>query len=149
MISSFVSAASNVHPGNVAGQRMAEPTVVVENAAEQTTQEPTEEQPTVVTATETTEEDPAPARTGASTLTMDDEAARTPPPSSVAEEGDRAPTPPPAEETRAPTLARAEASSPKGSPSRGKDPLIPVTMAGGSTEGEEAQATSDDEVEEI
>ena len=53
------SAASDVDPGNVAGQRTAEPAVVVENAAKQTTQEPTEEQPAVVTAAETAEQDPA------------------------------------------------------------------------------------------
>ena len=79
----------------------------------------------------------------------DEEAARTPPPSSVAEEEDKAPTPPPAEERRVPTPPRAETSSPKGSPSRGKGPVIPVTAAGGSTEGEETQAASDNEVEEI
>jgi len=70
------------------------------------------------------------------------------PPSSVTEEGDRAPTPPP-DEKRAPTPPRAETSSPKGSPSRGKGPVIPMTTTGGSTEGEETQAASDDEVEEI
>ena len=37
----------------------------------------------------------------------------------------------------------------EGSPSRGKGPMILVTVAGGSTGGEEAQAASDDEVEEI
>ena len=145
----FVSAASDVDPDNVVGQKTAEPTVVVEDAAQQTTQEQTEGQPTVVSAVETTEEDPAQARTGASTPARHDEAARTPPSSSVAEEGDRAPAPPPAEERRAPTPPRAEASSPKGSPGRDKGPVIPVTTAGGSAEGEEAQAASDDEVEEI
>jgi len=103
----------------------------------------------VVIRAETVEEDPAPARTGAGTPAGDEEAARTPPPSSVVEEEDKAPTPPPAEEWRVPTPPRAETSSPKGSPSRGKHPVIPVTTAGGSTEGEETQATSDDEVEEI
>ena len=103
----------------------------------------------MVTAAETAEEGPAQARSGASTLTRDNEAARMPPLSSVAEEGDRAPTLPPAEERRAPTPPRAEASSPKGSPGRDKGPVIPVTTAGGSAEGEEAQAASDDEVEEI
>ena len=98
---------------------------------------------------ETVKEDPAQVKTGGNTLTRGDEAARTPPPSSVAEEGDKAPTPPPAEERRTPTPPRVEASSPKGSPSRGKGPLIPVTTAGGSAEGEEAQAAPDDEVEEI
>ena len=127
MISSFVSAASNVHPGNVAGQRTAEPTVVVENAAEQTTQEQTEEQPAVVTVAETAEDNPAQTRTGTSTPTRDDEAARTP-----------RPTSPPAGERRTPTPPRAEASSPKGSPSRGKGPVIPVTTAGGSAESGEA-----------
>jgi len=102
-----------------------------------------------VTAVETAEEDPAQARTGTSTPTRDDEAARMPPLSSVMEEGDRAPTPPPAEEIRGPTPPREETSSPKGSPGQGKGHVIPSTMAGGSTEGEEAQATFDDEVEEI
>jgi len=102
-----------------------------------------------VTAAEAAEADPAQARTRASTPARDDGAARTPPPSSVAEEEDRAPTPPPAEERRTPTPPREEASSPKGSPGRGKGPVIPVTTAGGSAEAEEAQATSDDEVEEI
>jgi len=80
MVSFFASAASDVDPGNVAGQKTAEPAVVIENTTEQTTQGPTEEQPTVVTAAETAEEGPAQARTGASTPTRGDEAARTPPP---------------------------------------------------------------------
>jgi len=148
-MSSFASTASDVDPGNVASQRTAEPAVVVDNATEWTTQGLTEEQPTVVTAAETAEDSPAQARTRASTPTWDDDAARTPPPSSVTEEGDRAPTPPPAEERRGPTPPRAETSSPKGSPHRGKGPVIPITVAGGSAEGEEAQATSDNEVEQI
>jgi len=90
---SSASAASDVDPGNVAGQRTADPAVVVESATEQTTQEPTEEQPAVVTAAETAREDPAQARAGARTPTWDDEAARTPPPSSVVEEVDRAQLP--------------------------------------------------------
>ena len=98
---------------------------------------------------ETVEEDPAQAKTGVSTPTRGDEAAGTPPRSSVAEEGDKVPTPPPTEEERAPTPAPTEASTPKGSPSRGKGPMIPITVAGGSAEDEEAQAASDDEVEEI
>ncbi|XP_021306280.1 uncharacterized protein LOC110431500 [Sorghum bicolor] len=98
---------------------------------------------------ETVEEVPAQARTRASTPSRDDEAARTPVPSSVTEEGDKTPTSPPAGERRAPTPPRAEASSRKGSPSRGKGPLIPVTTAGGSAESEEPQEASDDEVEEI
>jgi len=148
-MSSFASAASDVDPGKVAGQRTAEPAVVVENAAEQTTQEQAEEQPAVATTAESVEEDLTQVRTEASTPTRDDDAARTPPPSSVAEEGDKAPTPPPVEERRAPTPPWAEASSPKGSPSWGKCPLIPVTMAGGSAKGREAQVASDDEVEGI
>jgi len=144
----FVSTASDVDPDNVDSQKTAEPAVVVKDVAQQTTQEQTEVQPTVVIAAETAEEDPAQARTGVSTPARD-EAARTPPPSSVAEEGDRAPTPPPAEERRAPTPPQTETSSPKGSPGRDKGLVIPVTMVGGSAEGEETQAASDDEVEEI
>ena len=145
----FVSAASDVDPDNVAGQKTAEPAVVVEDAVQQTTQEQSEEQPMVVTVAESAEEHPTPTGTGASTPARDDEAARMPPPSSVAEEEDRAPTPPPAEERRVPTPPRAETSSPKGSPGRDKGPVIPVTTTGGSAEGEETQAASDDEVETI
>ena len=57
--------------------------------------------------------------------------------------------PPPAEEERAPTPVSAEASTPEGSPSRGKGPMIPVTVAGGSEEGAESQAAFDEDVEEI
>jgi len=145
----FVSAASDVDPDNVAGQKTVEPAVVVENAAEQATQGQVEEQPTVATVAETVEEVPAQTMAGRSTRTRGDDAARAPPPSSVAEEGDKAPTPPPAEERRTPTLPRAGASPSKGSPGRVREPLIPVTPAGGSAEGEEAPAASDDEVEEI
>jgi hypothetical protein len=103
----------------------------------------------VVAVADTAEEDPAQDKAGASAPTRGDETAGMPPPSSVAEEGDKVPTPPPTEEERAPTLAPAEAPTPEGSPSRGKGPMIPVTVTGGSMEGEEAQAASDDEVEEI
>ncbi|XP_021303745.1 uncharacterized protein LOC110430404 [Sorghum bicolor] len=142
-------AASDVYPDNVAGQKTAEPAVVVEDAAPQTTQEGTEGHPTVVVGAETAEEHPAPAKTRAGTTVGNEETARTPPPNSVAEEEDKAPTLPPAEERRVPTPPRAETSSPKGSPGHGKGPVIPVTTAGGSTGGEETQAASDDEVEEI
>ena len=117
----FVSAASNIDPHNVAGQKTAEPTVVVEDASQQTTQEQTEGQPMVVSAAETTEEGPAQARTGASTPARDDEATRMSSLSSVAEEGDRAMTPPIAKERRAPTPPRAETSSPK-------DPLAGIRV---------------------
>jgi hypothetical protein len=139
--------ASDVDPGNIAGQRTAELAVVIENAAEQTTQEQTEERPAVVTMAETCQGGPGSGEDGGSTPTRGDEAARTPPSSSVAEEGDKASMP--AEERRTPTPPQAEASSPKGSPGRGKGPLVPVTTAGGSAEGEEAQVASDDEVDEI
>ena len=62
----FVSAASDVDPDHMAGQRAAEPAAVVGDAAPQTT----EEQPTATTAAESSEELPAPAR--------DEEATRTP-----------------------------------------------------------------------
>ena len=144
----FVSAASDVDP-DVAGQKTAEPSVVIENAAEQATQGHVEEQPTVATVVEAVEEVPAQAMAGRSTPTRGDDATRAPPPSSVVEEGDKAPTPPPAEERRTPTLPRAGASPSKGSPGRVREPLKPVTTAGGSAKGEEAPTASDDEVEEI
>ena len=121
--------------------------VVVEDTAQQTARGQSEEQPAVVTAAESAEEHLALARAGASTHARGDEVVRTPPPSSVVEEEGRALTPPPAEERRVPTPPRAEASSPKGSPGRDKGPVIPVTTAGRSAEGEESQAASDDEVE--
>ena len=102
-----------------------------------------------MTAAEVVEEVSAQARVGRSTPTRADDATRMPPPSNVTEEGDGAPTPPPAEVRRAPTPPRAEASPPKGSPGRGREPLIPVTPAGGSAEGKEAPAASDDEVDKI
>ena len=144
-----VSAASNVDPDNVAGQKTAEPAAVVEDAAQQATQEQPEEQPTAMTAAESTEEHPAPAKTRANTPVGGDESARMPLPSNVAEEEDRALTTPPSEGRRIPTPPRAEASSPNGSPSQDQGPVIPVTTAGGSAEGEETRAASDDEVEEI
>ena len=122
---------------------------VVEDATPQTTQEHAEEQPAATIVAESAEEHPAPARTRASTPVGDVESARMPPPSSVAEEEDRAPTTPPSEGRRVPTPPRAGASSPKGSPSRDQGPVITVTAAGGSAEGEETRAASDDKVEEI
>ena len=129
----FVSATSDIDPDHMAGQRAAEPTAVVGDAAPQTT----EEQPAATTAAESTEEHPDLAR--------DEEAARTP----VMEEEGRAPTPPPAEERRVPTPSRAEASSPGGSPGLDQGPVMPATTTGGSAEGEETRTASDDEVEEI
>jgi len=123
--------------------RTTEPVVADENAAEDTICKQPVEQPPVVAMAKTAEEDPAQDKAEASTPKRGDEATGTPRPSSVAEEGDKVPAPPPAEEERAPTLVPAEASTPEGSP------MIPVTMAGGSVEGEEAQPASDDEVEEI
>ena len=136
-----ISAASDVDPDKVAGEGTAEPAAVIEDAAQQTAQEQPEEQPATTTAAESAEEHPAPARTRASTPVGDDESARMPPPSSVAEEEDRAPTTPPSAGTRDPTPPRAEASSPKGSPGRVQGPVIPVTAAGGSAEGEETRVT--------
>jgi len=107
------------------------------------------EQPAAVTAAESAEEHPALARTQASTPVRGDETARVPPPSSLAEEENRAPTTPPSEGRSVLTPPRAEASSPKGSPSRDQGPTIPVTTAGDSAEGEETRTISDDEVEEI
>ena len=107
------------------------------------------EHPTVVAAAEVTEENPAQDKAKASTPTRGNETTGTPPPTSAVEEEDKVPSPSLAEEERAPTPAPAEASTLEGSPSRGKGPMIPVTVAGGSAEGEEAQAASDDEVEEI
>ena len=129
--------------------RTTKPTVADGNATEQTVHEQPVEQTAVAATAEVAEDDPAQDKARASTSTRGIETTGTPPPSSAAEEGDKISTPPPAEEERAPTLAPAEASTPEGSPSRGKGPMIPVAMAGGSAEGEEAHAASDDEVEEI
>jgi len=89
-MSYFVSAASDVDPDHIAGQRTAEPIAVVGDAVPQTTQEHAEEQPATTTAAESAEEHPALARARAGTPTRDGEAARTPPPSNVAEENGRA-----------------------------------------------------------
>jgi len=140
----FVSAASDVDPDHIAGQREAEPVAVVGDAAPQTT-----EQPTATTAAESAEEHPAPARAMAGTPTRDGEAARTPPPSNVVEEEGRAPTPPLAEEGRVPTPPRAEATSPVGSPGLDQGLVMPATTAGGNAADEETRTAFDDEVEEI
>ena len=107
------------------------------------------EQPAVASVAKTAEEDPARDKAGAGTPTRVDETVRTPPPSSVVEEGDKVPTPRPAEEERAPTPTSVETSTPEGSPSQGRGPMIPITVARGSEGGAETQAASDDEVEEI
>jgi len=106
------------------------------------------EQPTVVAAAEVAEENSVQDKARASTPTRGNETAGTPPPSSAVEEEDKVPSPSPAEE-KAPTLAPTESSTLEGSPSRGKGPMIPVTVVGGSTEGEEAQAAFDHKLEEI
>ena len=146
IISFFDSVASDVDLGNVAGLGTTEPASTDKNAVEQTGREQPVEEPAVVSVIEDAEEDLAQDKAGARTLIRGDETAGRPPPSGVAEEEERAPTPPPAEVERAPTPVPAEASTPEGSPSRGKGPIIPVTMAGGSEGGAEAQAASDDEV---
>jgi len=140
----IVSAASDVDPDHVAGQRVAEPAATARDAALQTT-----EQPAATTVAESAEELPALARTAASTPTRDEEATRTPPPSSVVEEEDRVPTPPPAEERGVPTPPRAGASSSAGSPGLDQGLVMPATTAGGSAANKETQAASDDDVEEI
>ena len=106
------------------------------------------EQPAVVATAGTAKGDPAQDKARASTPTRGEATAGTAPPSSIVEEGDKVPSPP-AEEGRAPTPALVEASMLEGSRSQGKGPMIPVTVDGGSAEGEEALAASDDEVEEI
>jgi len=92
----FVSAASDVDPGNVAGLGTTELAVADKDAADQTDRKQPVEQPTVVSMVETAQQDPAQDRAGARTPTRGDETERTPPPSSVAEEGDEVPAPPPA-----------------------------------------------------
>ena len=58
------------------------------------------------------------------------------------------------EENKAPFPALVEeppveAPAQEGAPDHGKGPMMPSTVVGGSAEGEETQAASDDEVEEI
>ena len=139
----IASAASDVDPDRVAGQRVAEPVAATVGTAPQTT-----EQPAATTVAESAEEDPASAKTAASAPTRDEEAMWTPPPSSIVEEEGRVPTPP-AEEWGIPTLPRAGASSPVGSPGLDQGPVMLAITAGGSAVNEETQAASDDDVEEI
>ena len=117
----------------------------------QTTLEQPMAQPAAIPATEMVDEDPVQARAETGTPTRVDETAGTPPPNSVAGEENKAPSPAPVEEGRAPSLSLApvEAPTQEGTSNRGKGPMIPVTMVGGSAGGEEAPAASDDEVEEI
>ena len=139
----LLSAASDVDPDHIAGQRATEPVAAVRDAALHTT-----EQPAATTAAKGTEEHPAPASAAASTPTRNEEAARTPPPSNVVEEESRALTPP-GEERGVPTPPRAGNSSPVGSPGLDQGPVMPATTAGGSSANEETRTASDDDVEEI
>ena len=129
--------------------RTTEPAVADDNATEQTVREQLVEQPAVAAMAEVAEEDPTQDKAGASIPTRGNETMGTPAPSSAAEEADKVPSPAPAKEERAQTLTPTKASTVEGSPSWGKGPMIPVTVARGSAEGEEAQVASDDEVEEI
>ena len=72
-----------------------------------------------------------------------------PPPSNAIEEEGRAPTPPPVEGREVPAPPRAGATSTAGSPGLVQGPVMPATTTGGDAAGEETQAASDDEVEEI
>jgi len=123
---------------------VAGPVAAAEDAAPQTT-----EQPAAATVAESAEELPASARTAASGPTRDEGPTRTPPTSSIAEGEERVPTPPPAKERGVPTPPRAGASSSAGSPGLVQWPVMPATTAGGSTENEETQAASNNDVEEI
>jgi len=95
------------------------------------------EQPAIVAAVEVAEENPVQDKARAGTPIWGDETAGTPPASSAVEEEDKVSSPSPAEE-RAPTPAPAEATTLEGSHSWGKGPMIPVTVAGGSTKDEKA-----------
>jgi len=75
--------------------------------------------------------------------TKEESAVTTPPPSSGAGEGIRAPSPARVEEPP------VEARTPEDMPDLGKGLVTASAMVGWSTQGEEAQAGSDDEVEEI
>ena len=61
----------------------------------------------------------------------------------MGEEENRAPSPAPVEEPP------VEAPAQEGAPDHGNGPMMPSIVVGGSTEGKETQAASDDEVEEI
>ena len=140
----FLSAASDVNPDHVAGQRVAELACAAEDAVPQTA-----EQPAAAAVPESAEELPASTRTAASSPTRVEEAMGTPPPSNVAEGEGRAPTPPPVRGREVPTPPRAGVSSTAGSPGLVQGPVMPATTTGGDAAGEETQAASDDEVEEI
>ena len=120
-----------------------------QSVAGQTATKQPVEQPAVAATTEVADDDPTRDRVGASTPTRGDATAGTPPPSSVAEEGHEVPSPTPIEGGKAPSPTPAVAPTQEGSANRGKGHMIPITMAGGSTEDKEAQVASDDEVEEI
>jgi hypothetical protein len=75
----FVSAASDVDPGNITGLGTTEPAVANKDVADQTGCEQPVEQPAVVPVAETAEEDPTQDKAGAWTPTRGDEIARTPP----------------------------------------------------------------------
>ena len=99
---------------------------------------------------ESAEESPAAAPATLSSPTRVEEAMGTPPPASTTEREGRAPTPPPAGEGEVSTPPRAGAASTAGSPGLVRGPVMPGTATGSNAaREEEAQAASEDEVEEI
>ena len=134
------SAASDVDPGQTAGQGTGEPARGSGDAAPQTT-----EQPTAAVAPGSTEGLPSAAPTTTSSPTRAGEA----PPTDSSEKG-RSPTAPPAGGSEVPTPPRAGNSSAAGSPGLVRGPVIPGTTTGGdAAQEEETRAASGDEVEEI
>ena len=133
------------------GSRTTEPVATDQNVMGQTALEQPMPQPTAISATEMANENPAQAKAETGTPTWGDETAGTPPPSSVAGEEDKTLSSAPVEESRAPSPSPApvEAPTQAGTSDRGKGPMIPINVVGGSAGGEEAPAASDVEVEEI
>ena len=143
------STASDVDPGSVLDSRPTVSMTAEENVAGQTAPEQPVARPAAAPAMEGVDEDLARDRAEASAPMRGDETAWTRPPSSVEEGENKAPSPALVEEDRAPSPAPVETPMQEGAPDQGKGPIIPITMVLGSVEGEEAQAVSDDEVEEI
>ena len=108
-------------------------------AAEQPTAQPVAAR----TIEEVTADAPTREETNAAVPTREEGTAATPPPSSGAQDEVSAPSPAQLEEPS------VEARAPDDAPDLGKGPMASSVMVGRSAQGEEAQANSEDEVEEI
>jgi len=134
----------DVDPSTALGSGPSEPTTIGQTTVGQTAPEqPTAQPATAPTVEEVATNTPTRAETNATVPTREEGATTTPPRSSGAGEEIRAPSPARVEEPP------VEARAPEGTPGLGKSLMTSSAMVERGTQGEETQASSNDEVEEI